>query len=168
MKKSIFLLVVILSAFFATAQEKKVVIGNGHLTKVTRNVGGYNSLLLQGPFTVKLVTGNDTKITVEADRNIIDFVVTEVKNGELIIKPMEGKLFKSSGSHFITVKVPSGKLNAISLQGSGKIVSKKPLNNDVKLDLAGSGSIELAAADNKEAIVHTTSNSVKLAGTENN
>ena len=65
--------------------------GNGDTTTVTRNVGDYEGIKCAGFMDFKLVQGNEGKITLEGESNLLEFIVTEVKNGSLTIKVKNGK-----------------------------------------------------------------------------
>jgi hypothetical protein len=155
MKKAILAFAAMFCIITATAQEKaQVTIGNGHTTKETRQVGNFDKINVKGPFDIRLVSGDQGKVSVEADNNIIEMVTTEVKDGVLNIGPMEGKLFKSSKGNKVIVRVPVNNVSEIALLGSGTVTGKTTLKNNVKLTLDGSGKIEMALnADNAEAVV---------------
>lgn len=169
MKKAVLALAVFFIALSAAAQEKaQVTIGNGHLTKETREVGPYTTLNAKGPFQIRLVPGTDTEVSVEADNNIIGLIVTEVKNGELTIAPKEGELFKSGGGNKIVVKVPADALTAIAFKGSGSITSKKTLRNDLKLTLDGAGTMDLNVASGTTEALLLGSGTMTLWGSTGN
>lgn len=165
MKKTFLLLAAFLITFCTLAQNTpEVTKGNGNLTKESRNVGAFTKLRANGPFHIRLVSGTDDKISVEADNNIIGLIVTEVKDGELIIGPKEGKLFRSGGGNKMIIKVPADKLTSIMLKGSGSIISRKALDEDLTISLEGSGNIDLNLnSANAEAKLLGSGN-IKLAG----
>lgn len=158
MKKSVLMLAMFLVALSATAQQKALTtFGNGTLKKESREPGSFTKLNTKGPFQIRLVPGAEPKITIEAESNLLELIVTEVKNGELIIAPAEGKLFKASGGNKIIIKVPADALTAITYKGSGTVTSRKPLRNDmnITLDGAGSATLEMASGNTTAFLLGT-------------
>lgn len=155
MKKTAITLFGVLSLFTATAQEKGgVITGSGNITKDTRNVGSFDKISAAGPFEVRLVSGKQGEVSVEADHNIVDLVTTEVKNNTLKIAPREGKLFKSSKGNKVIVRVQVESIVELALTGSGAINGKTELKGNIRIMLEGSGKIDLdIASGNAEAVL---------------
>ena len=169
MKKSVIFLIALCTAFSAIAQEKaKVTIGNGAITKSTRNVGSYEKINVSGPFDIRMVSGQQGSVSVEADNNIIDFVVTEVKGGVLNIAPEKGKLFKSSRGNKVIIKVPVNTISEVALLGSGNVNSRTTFKNDIKVTLDGSGTIDLMVECANAEVVILGSGDIKIKGKTQN
>lgn len=166
MKKIAVILVGLLCLFSASAQEKsEVIIGNGATTKSSRKVSDFTKLSVKGPFDVRLVPGNAGSVSVEADANIIDLVVTRVNNNTLEIMPQEGKLFKSSRGNKIIIRVPFTKLDEVTLNGSGSVTAKKEIKDDIRVVLDGSGTIDLEIAAGATEAMILGSGNINLQGT---
>lgn len=155
MKKTAIILFSALSIFTAVAQEKSnVIIGNGNITKDSRSVERFDKISAAGPFEVRLVSGKQGEVSVEADNNIVDLVTTEVKNNTLKIAPREGRLFKSSKGNKVIVRVQVESIAELALTGSGSINSKTPLKGNVRILLEGTGKIDVdIASGNAEAVL---------------
>jgi hypothetical protein len=124
------------------AQLRKKVTGSGDVTTETRTVTDYTKVGVAGSFDVTLVEGTSNKVTVEAYENLMEYIVTEVKKNTLQIKTKKGYNIRSNKA--IKVTVTYDKLEAVSLAGSGDIVSDGQIQSDnLKLSLAGSGDISL-------------------------
>ena len=80
--KSITVLVFLLSTTLSSAQwgNGKKIKGNGDITTVKRTTSDYEGLKAAGPMDFILVEGTEGNITIKADANLIDYIVTEVKN----------------------------------------------------------------------------------------
>ncbi|OYQ45558.1 hypothetical protein CHU92_01895 [Flavobacterium cyanobacteriorum] len=169
MKKFAIILMGVLCFVSGYAQEKaEVTIGNGATTRSSRKVSDFTKLSVKGPFDVRLVSGEAGSVSVEADANIIDLVVTRVSNNTLEIMPQEGKLFKSSRGNKIIIKVPFTKLEEVALYGSGSISGKKELKDDIKVVLDGSGKINLEVAAATTSATVLGSGNINLQGTTQN
>jgi hypothetical protein len=110
---------------------------------------------LSGSFDVELVDGKEGNLTLKGDENLLEYLITEVKDGRLVIKVKKGYYLKSSSwkSGGILITVPVEEINAVSMSGSGDIVGKKTLRaDDFEVSMSGSGDIQLDLdAQNVEA-----------------
>ncbi|WP_340076524.1 head GIN domain-containing protein [Leptobacterium sp. I13] len=166
MKKLIVLSLSLLVFANANAQwgDKKVK-GNGNEVTKERNVGNYESISVAGSMDVTLVSGSEGKLTIKAEENLIPHIETEVKDGKLKIKTEKGYSLRPSGNKKIQVTVPFREISAVSLAGSGDIVSKNPIKtNSFKASVAGSGdiNIQIEATDIKGSVAG--SGDLKLSG----
>ncbi len=84
--KKLLLCVVVLSTLSASAQRLQNIKGSGNSKKVTREVGAFTGLLSQGPMDVIISYGKDSKVTIEADDNLLPYIETNVENNKLIVK----------------------------------------------------------------------------------
>ena len=123
----------------------KKVKGNGDIITKTRTVSNYDKIEVAGAFDVKLFKGNEAEITIKADENLMEYIITEVKNGNLKIKTKKGYNIRASKT--IVITIPFDDISAVSLAGSGDIYSDDVLDtSNLKLSLAGSGDINLGVS----------------------
>lgn len=124
------------------AQWGKSISGEGSVVKKEISLSDINSIGLGISGTVYLTPGNSQKVVIEAQQNIIDNIKQEVKNGSWNIG--YHKNVKNHEGVKIYVTLPAVK--ALSIGGSGKIISKGDFNNlgDLKFSIGGSGTIEFA------------------------
>jgi|GEM_PF-495964 len=147
MKKAAMFLAGAFFALTAAAQEKKEIItGSGENTKVKREISGdFNIVKVTGNFDVVLGRGETGTMTLEGDRNLLSFIITEVKDGALTIATQQGKHLAIGHNQKITIKVPVKQLSEVSLKGCGTIkVKDRVRNTSVKLLLDGAGAIDVA------------------------
>ncbi len=145
MNKLATLSLVFLFTVSCTAQWGKRVKGNGNVVTIERSVGDYDGIGVSGWFDVELVDGNEGELTLRGEENLLEHIVTEVKNGKLSIKVEKGYNLKpTSWNEGIMITVPVESVNSIALSGSGDIVGKKTLKaGDFKTAMSGSGDITL-------------------------
>jgi len=145
MKKLITLSIILLAATQVQAQWwGKGIKGNGNMTTITRDVGSYDQVNVGGFFDVELVAGTEGTLTIEGESNLLEYLVTEVKGNALKIKVENGKTLKTSKRMMIKVTVPFRDLDAVTLAGSGDVVSKDVIKaNNFKTSVAGSGDLIL-------------------------
>ena len=108
MKKLTTLAVVLAITVSCSAQWGKKVKGNGNTVTIDRSTGDYDAIAVSGWFDVDLVDGKEGKLTIEGESNLLEYIVTEVKNGKLVLKIEKGINLKPSnwnGGIRITVPV---------------------------------------------------------------
>ena len=144
MKKSILFLAAFIMAF-TTAQAQwgnKSIKGNGNQVTKDRSIGSYDGISLVGSLNVQLVAGSEGTVKVEAESNLQEYIITEVKNGILKITTEKGINLKPKNKILVTVPVES--VSEISLTGSGDLWTRDRLNSqNLKVQLTGSGDIKL-------------------------
>jgi len=116
-----------------------------HLETQDRHLSGFSAVSVAGSFDVYIVQGNTESVKVEADDDVIDKIMTEVKGGVL-------KIYTKSNSGFNwswggndkkrIVRVVAKDLNNISLAGSGDVFFKEGFRTQsLVVNLTGSGDI---------------------------
>lgn len=108
--------------------------------KETRNVGDFKEISLAIPAELQLTQGSKNEVIIEADEDLLEKIITEVREGKLVIK--FDRWFSYKGFDKIIVYVTVKDIEKLVLSGSGEIVSKTPIKaDDLKLVVTGSGSI---------------------------
>ena len=144
MKKifTIILALIITSTSLNAQFFNKKIKGNGNIITTDRSVSDFDKIGVAGSFDVILKKGNEGAISIQADENLMEYIITEVKDGSLKIKPKKGHQLKSTKT--IQITVGFNNLEEVSLAGSGDVTSTDAINAaDLKLSLAGSGDINL-------------------------
>ena len=145
--------VILASLFFATttyAQWNKSVKGNGKMTTITRNTSDYDGIKCAGSFDYILVSGTEGNIKIEGEENLLEFIVTEVKDNNLVVKVKKNMNLRPSKNHPIKITIPFKDISSVSLAGSGDLYNKDRLSaSNLKVSLAGSGDVVLMV-DTKE------------------
>ncbi|TCK69081.1 putative autotransporter adhesin-like protein [Winogradskyella wandonensis] len=122
----------------------KGVKGNGDVTTITRTTSDYDGIKCAGFMDFKLVEGEEGKITIKGESNLLEYIVTEVKNGNLIIKVQKGKNLKPSNNTPLLITVPYRDITTVSLSGSGDVWNEGTINADeFSASVAGSGDLIL-------------------------
>ena len=145
MKKSILLIAAIIIAGVSNAQLwGKKIKGNGSMKTETRNSGDYVKIGCAGPMDFVLVSGNEGTITIEGEENLLEYIITEVKGGKLIIKVKNRVNLRTSLNKSIKVTVPFKDISGVSLAGSGDLWNEDTIKaSSLNVSLAGSGDINL-------------------------
>ncbi len=166
MKKLLSLSLVVFVTLSCTAQWGKKIKGNGNNVTIERNVGDYNAVALAGWFDVDLVDGKEGQLTLVGESNLLEYVITEVKDGKLMIKVKKGVNLKpSSWEDGIRITVPVESINAVKLSGSGDIEGKTTIKtDDFKTSLSGSGDLTLTVQSNSISTAMSGSGDINLSG----
>lgn len=142
MKKSILIIAVLLVTTLSFGQKK--VKGNGNVTTITRSTSDYDGVKCAGSFDYVLVAGEEGNIKIEGEENLLEYIVTEVKDGSLIVKVENHMNLQSSRNNTIKVTIPFKDISNVSLAGSGDLWNEDVITtNDMKVALAGSGDLIL-------------------------
>ncbi len=168
--KTLLKLTVILLSLTVTscinAQFGKRISGNGELVSKTRNISEFDKVSVGGAFDVKLVSGKEGKITIKAESNLLEYLITEVEDGKLKIKWEKGVNIRNSKR--ILVTVPFTNIDGVSLAGSGDIFSEDIINADTfKASITGSGDIKLAVKAQEVISKISGSGDIDLEGRTN-
>jgi hypothetical protein len=145
MKKSIVLIAALLSFTVSQAQwGGKKIKGNGNTTTVTRSTSDYDTVDCAGSFDYILVAGTEGRIIIEGESNLLEYIITEVNNGKLLIKTEQGKNLNPSKNKTIKITIPFKDIDAVSLSGSGDLWNEDQINSDdFEATLSGSGDVIL-------------------------
>jgi hypothetical protein len=159
MKQSILILTVLLFSSQIQAQSwgNKKIKGNGETTTITRTTSDYDGISCAGSFDYKLVYGQEGKITLEGEENLLKHVITEVKENKLIVKVENSVQLKTSLNKTIKITIPFNKISEVALAGSGDLWTEDTITaQNLDVSLAGSGDVKLD--------VDATSVEARLAG----
>ncbi len=170
MKKIATLGLVVLFTLSCSAQWGKRIKGNGNVVTIERSTGDYDAIGISGWFDVDLVAGNEGEISLKGEENLLEHIITEVKDGKLVIKVEKGmNLRPSSWKNGIHITVPVESIDAVSLSGSGDIVGKTTIKTDnFKTSMSGSGDITLAIESDSIEATMSGSGDIMLSGSTSN
>lgn len=144
MNKSILLLAALMLSSLSQAQwwGNEKVKGNGNMTTETRTTGDYDGIKCAGSMDYILVAGTEGKIKIEGEENLLKHIITEVKNGNLIVKVEKGINLRPSWNKTIKITIPFKDISSVSLAGSGDLWNEDVItSNDFDVSLAGSGDV---------------------------
>ena len=166
MKKLSVLLFTGLITLSCSAQWGKTIKGNGNNVTIERSTGDYEGIAVSGWFDVDLVSGNEGDITLQGDENLLEYIITEVKDGKLVIKTEKGVNLKSSSwKSEIRITVPVESISSVSMSGSGDIVGKTKIKSDkFSTAMSGSGDITLDIDSNLISASMSGSGDITLSG----
>lgn len=106
-----------------------------------RKLSGFHAVASTGSFDVVLKQGSSESVKVEADAEVINEIITEVRNGTLTIRSKNTRNWSNLwNNRKITIYVIAKDLNSVVLSGSGNLKMENQFNtNKLELRLSGSG-----------------------------
>ena len=161
-----------LQFFFFLLSCCKPVIGNKKIVSQERSIPVYSQIKVLGNADIVLTEGNVGQITVETSENVLPYVVTEVKEGTLVIKlkhygvnyvpklrvhiPIDENFQKIAivGKGIVTThKNFFLQLHSLEvvLKGDGNFLGKELSTRKAILSIAGAGNIEATVTEDVQA-----------------
>jgi hypothetical protein len=143
MKSSRFLIVAITVLGVSCSvggQSWKTVHGNHNVTKSERNTGSFTGIKVSSGVDVYLKQGDNEAVTVEADENIHEYIITEVKGGVLHVYTEANIRDAEKERVYVTMK----EIRSVETSSAGDIVGESPVRSDeLRLSASSAGDINL-------------------------
>ncbi len=147
----------------------KKVKGNGKIKTEKRSTSDYEGIHCAGSFDYMLVAGKEGQITLEGEENLLEFIVTEVRDGKLIVKTEKGKNIQTSRNNTIKITIPFESIDNVSLSGSGDLWSEGVIaSENFSASITGSGDVILDIKTTSTKANVTGSGDLTLKGTTDN
>jgi hypothetical protein len=142
----------------------KSIHGDGNIITENRKVTKAEKIVLKGNFDIILVPGKTTSVAIETDENLQNYVIMSESNSELVFKTKSKFNLKSDHGIKITITTPI--LTGIHLAGSGNVMGggKFTGGNELKIDIAGQGDVDLNINTPKVDVDIKGSGNVNLQG----
>lgn len=133
----------------------------------TRKVDPFSEISLRISAKVHLEQGSKYNLEIVAKPSTLDEIITEVKDGKLIIRfPNKNYFWKTFQPGEVTIYVTMPEIKGLGISGSGDIVADDLLKTkEIELAVSGSGNIRLSelAAERVTALI-SGSGDIVLAG----
>lgn len=135
--------------------------GDGNITQSTINIPDFEKLSIRGNFRVNYTQSETTSLSISIDANLMEYVSTEVKNNELIIKTT-GSIRPSES---IKVELSNPYLTNIEAHASARFSTRNPMQVDNLAVVANAGAhIELQGVFGHLSVNQNAGAKIELAG----
>lgn len=115
----------------------------GQIVKEKRDLSGFTGVALSISGDVYITQGNQYKVEIEADRDMMNLIETDIDGNRLEIKKKH-TVQRSFGPVRVYITMP--KIEDLSVAGSGDIIAESVINTDeISLAVSGSGTLKLAS-----------------------
>ena len=141
--------------------------GSGNIKSEHRTINQFEGVLAGGSIDVEIKNSGNPGVEVEADDNVLPYIVTDVKNGLLEVNYKTGMYFHNTHAK---VYVTASSLKKLYSSGSSDISAMQGIENDEMIDVRVSGSGNVNAqvkAPNIRAAVSGSGNLVLQGRTKN-
>ncbi len=127
-------------AFNLQAQNRKTVYGNNKVVTKERNAGSFDGLRVSSGVDVVLKQGDKEAITVEADENLHEYILTETEGGILRVYTEVNIRDAEVKKVYVTMK----NVKSVKASSAGDIVGESAIKTDeIEIDASSAGDIKL-------------------------
>jgi len=116
--------------------------GSGDIVSEKRTTGSFTAINVGGGFDVELRIGSPTEVTVEADDNLIKYVETSVKDGQLRIRLDDMNVHDAH----LKVLITAPSINGIDASAGASVEVKDELRSDGSVRLHASSGADIKSA----------------------
>jgi hypothetical protein len=143
------------------AQMRKTVRGDGSVVKKERTAGSFNGIKVSTGIDVYLKQGDNESITVEADENLHEYIITEIKGGVLHVYSDANIREAKMKRVYVTIK----EVTSLSTSSAGDIIGETPVKGtDIEIEASSAGNIRVEVYAKKLDINISSSGDVYLSG----
>lgn len=119
-------LLLVLTLFISQAvNAQNAIVGNGQITKEQRTLDTFDKLTVRVGMRVKITTGDAAVAELEGESNILEHVITDVKNGELTVMLAPNKSYNQTKG--VTVTIHVAKLDQVQVSTGCTVESDLPI-----------------------------------------
>jgi hypothetical protein len=115
--------------------------GNGNYRTIDRNVSSFSRVEVHGSIKVNVAQGDQRKLQLEADENLLDLIETRQDGDRLVIETRDG--YNINPSRDIVVHLTSPVYKEINVSGACDIIGQGKIDNGEKMKMHVSGSGEI-------------------------
>jgi hypothetical protein len=142
-------------------QIRKTVRGNGDVVKKERTVNPFDGIKVSTGIDVYLKQGDKESLVVEADENLHEYIITEVKAGVLHIYTEVSIREAERKRVYVTAK----DITSLRTSSAGVIIGETPLRGkEIELSASSAGHIKLEVFADKLLVDISSSGDITLSG----
>jgi len=142
-------------------QMRRTVYGNKQVVTKERPAGNFTGLKVSTGIDVYLKQGSQESISVEADENLHEYIITEIKNGVLNVYSDANIRSAERKRVYVTMD----EIRSIQTTSAGDIIGETPVKTDeLELSASSAGNINLEIYAKKIAIDISSSGDMTLNG----
>ncbi len=135
------LIMLVMMSCQAVTFSNERVRGSGNVTTEERQVSGFNQVSLSGSGDMTIIQGDQEKLVIEAEDNILPLIQTEVRGNELRIGFKNG--VSVSTTQPIRYTLYAKDLSLVNVSGSGNISTDSLQTQDLRLGVSGSSNMNI-------------------------
>ncbi len=142
------------------------VTGSGNVVTEKRQVGSFTEISASGGVDVEIKNGTTLLVEVEADDNLIEYIVTKVENGVLKIRTRDVNVINGHLKIYVTAPV----INKIKASGGADVKVKDVITSkgELTFNASGGGSISVNAEAPEVNADASSGSTIELSGNTKN
>ena len=154
-------LVIIAISSCTHAQFFRTVEGHGNVVTKERKTDDFTGIKVSSGIDVYLKQGNNESISVEADQNLHEYILTEVRGGVLNVYSEYNIRHAERMRVYVTMK----EINSVKTTSAGDVIGETPINTDrLELSASSAGDIKLEVHAKKIDIDISSSGDISVTG----
>ncbi len=164
MKKALFLSIVLAISLTSCYIDGWTtgISGNGDVVEETRDVSGFTGVEVSTGIDVYLSQGDDFEVVVEADENLQEVILTELKGDRLVVRTDHVNI-RSARSKKVHVTLPE--LTELRISSAGDCVGQTAFRcGDLRLSISSAGDLTLEVDADRIDLDISSSGDARLAG----
>jgi hypothetical protein len=139
----------------------KSVEGHGHVVSKERKTDSFTGLKVSSGIDVYLKQGDNVTVTVEADENLHEYILTEVRGGVLNVYSEYNIRDAERKKVYVTMK----EINSVKTTSAGDVIGETPINAErLELTASSAGDIKLETHAKNIDIDISSSGDISLSG----
>ena len=160
--KSLTIAILILVVSSCTsAQSWKTVYGNKKVVTKERKTDSFTGIKVSSGIDVYLKQGNNETVSVEADENLHEYILTEVRGGVLNVYSEYSIREAERKRVYVTMK----EVNSVKTTSAGDVFGETPINSDrLELSASSAGDIKLEVHAKNTNIDISSSGDITISG----
>ena len=145
-------LLLVLTLFVGQAvNAQNSIVGNGQITKEQRTLDTFDKLTVRVGMRVKITTGDAAVAELEGESNMLEHVITDVKNGELTVMLAQNKSYNQTKG--VTVTIHVAKLDEVQVSTGCTVESDLPIRASTLTATVETGSRLMAPVNVKNLVL---------------
>jgi hypothetical protein len=138
------------------------ITGNGEVVEDTRDISGFTGIHLSSGIDVLLSEGNEFKVVVEADENLVDVIKTELRGSTLVVGTDNVSIRKAK-SKKVHITIP--KLEMLKISSAGDLDGQTPFHcENLRIDISSAGDLVLEVDASSIDLDISSSGDARLSG----
>lgn len=161
MKNLVFLSAVIISLLISSCIFSPTIKGDGNVVEETRHTGDFETIKVSRGMNVYISQGEQTKVVVKADGNLLDVITTETKGDVLVISSKAN--IKKAKEKKVFVTTPN--LVALRAFAGSNVYSQTKLKcHELEISASAGSNIKLKISANSSNVSASAGSNILLEG----
>jgi hypothetical protein len=136
--------------------------GNGRVVEETRDISGFTGVHVSSGIDVYLSQGSSFEVTVEADENLQEVILTEL-DGKVLVVGTDRVNIRNAKSKKVHVTLPE--LNSLKISSAGDCVGQNPFDcRDLRISISSAGDLTLEVNADRIDLDISSSGDARLSG----